>query len=223
MPPATPAHHRPPLTAETILAAAMAIADTESLAAVSMRAVARRLGVEAMSLYHHVANKDAMLDGMVDAVFREFHQPEIGGDWRSQLRIRSQSAREVLTRHPWAVGLMDSRRNSGFATVAHHDAVLGCLREAGFSWTLAGSAFAVLDAHLYGFLVQELSLPFEGEADLAELATAITDALPEGALPYFRGFVLERALQPGYSFAPEFEIGLDLILDGLAQRRAAEG
>lgn len=219
MPPKT----RAPLTREAILQAAVGIADSDGLPSLSMRAVARGLGVEAMSLYHHVANKDAMLDGMVDAVFAEFHPPEIGADWRAQMRIRSQSAREVLTRHPWAVGLMDSRRNAGFATIAHHDAVLGCLREAGFSWTLAGSAFALLDSHLYGFLLQELALPFEGEADLADLAATITESLPEGTLPYFRGFVIERALQPGYSFAPEFEIGLDLILDGLEQRLAAEG
>lgn len=213
---------RAPLTREAILAAAIAIADTDGLGALSMRAVARALGVEAMSLYHHVASKDAMLDGMVDTVFTEFHAPVIGGPWRSELRTRSQSAREVLTRHPWAVGLMDSRRGAGFATILHHDAVLGCLREAGFSWTLAGSAFALLDAHLYGFVLQELALPFDGEADLADLATSITDAVPDGMLPYFRGFVVERALTPGYSFAPEFEIGLDLILDGLEQRLATE-
>lgn len=215
-------HPRTPLTRDAILAAATAVADADGLGALSMRAVARRLEVEAMSLYHHVANKDAMLDGMVDAVIAEFHLPEIGAEWRSQMRTRSQSARAVLTRHPWAVGLMDSRRNAGFATVQHHDAVLGCLREAGFSWELAGSAFAVLDAHLYGFVLQELALPFEGEADLADLATTMTDALPAGTLPYFREFVVERALQPGYSFAPEFEIGLDLILDALERRLLAD-
>ncbi len=217
-----PRPSRAPLTRDAILSAAIGIADRDGLGALSMRAVARALGVEAMSLYHHVANKEAMLDGMVDAIFTEFHAPVIGGPWRTEMRARSQSARAVLTRHPWAVGLMDSRRGAGFATIQHHDAVLGCLREAGFSWTLAGSAFALLDAHLYGFLVQELALPFEGEADLADLAASITEALPEGTLPYFRGFVVERALTPGYSFAPEFEIGLDLILDGLEQRLAAD-
>ena len=209
---------RTPLTRDAVLQAAMALADKDGLTALSMRAVARELGVEAMSLYHHVANKDAMLDGMVDLVFAEFHAPEIGGPWLAEMRTRSQSARAVLHRHPWAVGLMDSRRNAGYETIRHHDAVLGCLREAGFSWELAGSAFAVLDAHLYGFLVQELALPFEGEADLAELAEEMFAALPEGELPYFRGFAVERALQPGYAFAPEFEIGLDLILEGLESR-----
>jgi len=216
-----PASSRPtrePLTRDSILGAAMAIADSDGLAALSMRAVARQLGVEAMSLYHHVANKDAMLDGMIDLVFAEFHSPTIGAPWRGEMRTRSDSARSALKRHSWAVGLMNSRRNAGFDTLDHHDAVLGCLREAGFSWPLAGTAFALLDAHLYGFVLQELALPFEGEADLAELGEDIMARLPEGALPYFRGFANEQALQPGYEFGTQFAIGLDLILDGLERR-----
>jgi AcrR family transcriptional regulator len=213
---------RPTLTRQGVLAAAVDIADTEGLTALSMRSVARRLGVEAMSLYHHVANKDAMLDGMVDTVFAEFHVPRIGADWVEEMRARSRSARTALKRHPWAVGLMDSRSQAGFETLRHHDAVLGCLREAGFSLSLTAHAFAVLDAHLYGFLVQELSLPFQGEDDLAELADAIMAALPQGELPYFREFTLEYALKPGYAFGDEFDIGLDLILEGLARRLADE-
>ncbi|MGB0100199.1 MAG: TetR/AcrR family transcriptional regulator C-terminal domain-containing protein, partial [Nocardioides sp.] len=115
---------------------------------------------------------------------------------------------------------MDSRRNAGFETLRHHDAVLGCLREAGFPLALTGHAFAVLDAHLYGFLVQELSLAFDGEQDMAELADTIMTSLPEGQLPYLREFTLDHALQPGYDFGAEFEIGLDLILDALAARLA---
>lgn len=212
----------PALSRDAVVAAAMAIADADGLGAVSMRAVASRLGVEAMSLYHHVANKDAMLDGMVDAVFAEFHTPRIGADWVTEMRERSRSAREALKRHPWAVGLMDSRANAGFGNLRHHDAVIGCLREAGFSLGLIGHAFALLDAHLYGFLVQELALPFQGEQDLAELGDQILAALPEGVLPYFREFTLGVALQPGYSFGDEFDVGLDLILDGLAARFAVE-
>jgi tagatose-1,6-bisphosphate aldolase non-catalytic subunit AgaZ/GatZ len=159
-----------------------------------------------------------VLDGMVDAVFAEFHLPRVGGDWAEEMRARSRSGREVLKRHPWAVGLMDSRRGAGFETIRHHDAVIGCLREAGFSIPLTGHAFALLDAHLYGFLVQELSLPFEGEADLAEVAEQVMTAIPEGELPYFREFALEHALQPGYAFGDEFEVGLDLVIEGLARR-----
>ena len=206
------------LTRAGIVAAAVGVADAEGVAALSMRSVGKRLGVEAMSLYHHVANKEDLLDGMVDAVFAEFHAPEIGGAWREEMRARHHSARAVLKKHPWAVGMMDSRRNAGFETLRHHDAVLGCLREAGFSLALTGHAFAVLDAHLYGFLVQELSLAFDGEQDLAELGEQILTALPEGQLPYFREFTLEHALQPGYDFGDEFEVGLELLLDGLAAR-----
>ncbi|NUR07503.1 MAG: TetR family transcriptional regulator [Nocardioidaceae bacterium] len=213
---------REPLNRSRILEAACAVADADGLGAVSMRTVAARLGVEAMSLYHHVGNKEAMLDGMVDAVFAEFHQPRVGGDWTEEMRKRSRSARQALKRHPWAVGLMDSRRSAGLETLRHHDAVLGCLRTAGFSLTLAGHAFALLDAHLYGFLVQELSLPFQGEADLAALATEIMTALPAGELPHFREFVVDHALRPGYVFGDEFDVGLDLVLDGLAERLAAE-
>lgn len=207
---------------EAVLAAAVKLADTEGLGALSMRAVARHLGVEAMSLYHHVANKEALLDGMVDSVFAEFHAPVPGADWRSELRERSVTARDALKRHPWAVGLMDSRRNAGEQTLVHHNAVIGCLREAGFSLALTGHAFALLDAHLYGFLVQELSLPFEPGQDLAELGQQIVAALPDGELPYFREFTLEHALQPGYDFADEFVVGLDLVLDGLAERLRTE-
>ncbi|MBM7509316.1 AcrR family transcriptional regulator [Nocardioides salarius] len=206
------------LTRAGIVAAAVGVADAEGVAALSMRSVGKRLGVEAMSLYHHVANKEDLLDGMVDAVFAEFHAPEVGGAWREEMRARHHSARAVLKKHPWAVGLMDARRNAGYETLRHHDAVLGCLREAGFSLALTGHAFAVLDAHLYGFLVQELSLAFDGEQDLAELGEQILTALPEGQLPYFREFTLEHALQPGYAFGDEFEVGLELLLDGLAAR-----
>ena len=212
-----------PLSPAEVVRASAEIADAEGLAAVSMRSVARRLGVEAMSLYHHVAGKEAILDGMVDLVFDEFHDPRVGGAWAEEMRLRSRSARSALKRHPWAVGLMNSRAGAGWATLRHHDAMLGCLREAGFSVPLAGHAFALLDAHLYGFVIQELSLPFEGDEDLAPLADRILGALPDGALPHFREFAMDRVLRPGYRFGEEFDVGLDLILDGLARRLAAEG
>ena len=210
------------LTRAGIVTAAVDLADAEGLAALSMRSVAQRLSVTPMSLYNHVANKEELLDGMVDAVFVEFYAPVPGAEWRSELRRRALTAREALKRHPWAVGLMDSRRNAGYATLLHHDAVIGCLREAGFSLRLTGHAFAVLDAHLYGFLLQEVSMPFEPGQDLAELGTQMVAALPEGQLPYFREFTLEHALQPGYDFGDEFEVGLDLVLDGLAERLAEQ-
>ena len=201
----------------------LAVADEDGVAKLSMRAVARRLGVEAMSLYHHVSNKDDLLDGMVDAVHEEFHAPVPGQDWAEQMRLRSRTAREALKRHPWAVGMMDSRRTPGWATLTHHDAALGCLLEAGFSLGLTGHAFALLDAHLYGFLLQELALPFDGGgAELEEVAAGVMASIPEGTLPWFRRFTLEHALKPGYDFGDEFDVGLELVIEGLAARLAAE-
>ncbi len=206
-----------PLSREAIVAAAMALADADGVAKLSMRAVARTLGVEAMSLYHHIPNKEAILDAMVDEVFAEIHTPVAGGDWRAELRHRCVSARAALKRHPWAVGLMDSRRNAGYETLKDHDAVLGCLFEAGFSLTLAGHAFATIDAYLYGFMVQDLEMPFEEESELEEIATAMLAGLPE-EFTHLRRFTLEHALQPGYDFGNEFGYGLDLVLDSLADR-----
>ena len=216
MPPA-----RPPLSRTRVVDEAMRLADEEGLAALSMRALAGRLRVEAMSLYHHVAGKDALLDAMVDAVFGELHTPVVGGDWRAELRARSVSGRTVLLRHQWAVGLMDSRRAPGPLSIGHHDAVLGCLAAQGFSLTAAGTAFALLDAHLYGFMAQEVSLPFEGEADLAALGAEILGPEVRAAYPHFTAFAEGRALQPGYSFGNEFEVTLDLVLGALDGLRAA--
>ena len=213
---------RPALSRDRVAAAAMALADEKGLGALSMRALAGRLGVEAMSLYHHVAGKEALLDAMVDAVFGELHLPVIGGDWRAELRARSISGRAVLLRHPWAVGMMDSRRTPGPENLRHHDAVLGCLAAQGFSLRAAGTAFALLDAHLYGFMQQEVSLPFEGEADLATIAAEILGPEARAAYPHFTAFAEGRALQPGFAFGDEFEVTLDLVLGSLEGIRTAQ-
>ncbi len=217
MPPA-----RPSLSRTRVVDEAMHLADEEGLAALSMRALAGRLGVEAMSLYHHVAGKEALLDAMVDTVFGELHLPVVGGDWRAELRARSMSGRQVLLRHRWAVGLMDSRRPPGTESIRHHDAVLGCLATQGFPLVEAGTAFALLDAHLYGFMAREASLPFEGEAELASLAAGILAPEVRAAYPHFTAFAEGRALQPGYSFGNEFEVTLDLVLGALEGLRTAE-
>ncbi len=210
MPPA-----RPPLTRERVVSEAMRLADEDGLAGLSMRTLARRLGVEAMSLYHHVESKDALLDAMVDAVFDEMHLPVVGGAWRAELRARSVSGRRVLSAHRWAVGLMDSRRTPGPATLRHHDAVIGCLRGGGFDLSGVATAAALLDAHLYGFMVQELSLPFQSGADLAALGAEILGPEVRAAYPHFTAFAEGHALRPGYAFGDEFEVGLDLVLDAL--------
>ena len=213
---------RPALSRERVLRAAVELADREGIAPLTMRSLARHLGVEAMSLYHHVANKEALLDGMVDLVFSEMYLPRAGGDWATEMRLRSKSGREVLKRHRWAVGLMDSRSAPGPETLRHHDAVIGCLRAAGFSIPMTAHAFAVLDAHLYGFMVQELSLPFSGSEEIHGLADQIFGGLPPDALPHLVEFATTHALQPGYDFGDEFGFGLDLILEGLERRREAE-
>ncbi len=209
---------RTPVSRAAVLRTAVEVADRDGVGAVTMRGIARRLGVEAMSLYHHVANKEQILDGMVDAVFAEIELPA-DGDWADAMRRRAGSARDALVRHPWAIGLMDSRANPGPATLTHHDAVLGCLRGGGFSVAGAAHAFAVLDSYVYGFALQEVSLPFEAEGEIEEVAAGIRSGFPEGAYPHIEEIMVEHALQPGYAFADEFEFGLDLVLDGLERIR----
>ncbi|WP_053205014.1 TetR/AcrR family transcriptional regulator [Jiangella muralis] len=206
---------RAPLTRDRIVAAAVTLADEKGRAGASMRAIAGRLGVEAMSLYNHVAGRDDLLDGMVDAVFAEISLPPDGADWRPAMRDRAASARAALTRHPWAVGLMDSRARPGPATLRHHDAVLGALRAAGFSVELAAHAVSVIDSYLYGFVLQELSLPFAGPGDVDEVAGGILAGLPGGAYPHLTELMTTRVLHTGYDYGTEFAFGLALILDGL--------
>jgi AcrR family transcriptional regulator len=203
---------RTPLTRQRVLAAAVALADRGGVGALSMRKLAQELGVEAMSLYHHVANKDDILDGIVDVVFGEIELPTGEAGWEAAMRRRSVSAREALRRHPWATGLMESRRTPGPANIRHHDAVLGVLRNAGFPVELAAHAYSLLDSYIYGFALQEASLPFHTPEETAEVAQEIMAA-----------FAVEHVLQPGYDYGDEFLYGLDLILDGLARARAAAG
>lgn len=212
---------RPPLTSEAVFGTAVALADESGLPTLSMRRLAERLGVEAMSLYHHVSGKDQILDGMVDAVFAEVELPADGADWRGEMLRRSASMRAALRRHTWAVGLMESRRTPGPATLRHHDAVLGCLRSGGFSVAGAAHAFSVLDSYVYGFALQEVSLPFDGAGeDLEAIAGGIMASIGD-RLPHLAELISQHALQPGYAYEEEFDIGLELVLDGLAGRRDA--
>jgi AcrR family transcriptional regulator len=206
---------RTPLTTERVLWAAVALADREGVGSLSMRRLARELGVEAMSLYHHVAGKQALLDGMVDLVFGEIELPADDGDWREAMRRRATSAREVLGRHPWAIALMESRRTPGPANLRHHDAVLGCLRRAGFPVALTAHAYSILDAYIYGFALQEASLPFDTPEETAEVAAEMMDAFPADAYPHLTELAVEHVLQPGYDYGDEYAFGLELILDGL--------
>jgi AcrR family transcriptional regulator len=186
-----------------------------------MRRLGEVLGVEAMSLYNHVANKSELLDGMVDVVFGEIDLPGGESDWRSAMRQRAISARTVLSRHRWAIGLMESRTTPGPATLRHHDAVIGSLRGGGFSVAMAAHAFSVLDSYIYGFALQEANLPFDTGEETAELAQAILAQFPADEYPHLTELTVEHVLQPGYDYGNEYAFGLDLILDGLAHARGA--
>ena len=210
---------RIPLTRERVLHAAVALADASGSETLSMRKLGEALGVEAMSLYNHVANKEDLLDGMIDVVFAEIDLPTGWADWRAAMRQRAISARRVLSRHGWAIGLMESRSSPGPATLRHHDAVIGCLRDAGFSIELAAHAFSVLDSYIYGFALQERSLPFPTPEQTAGLAQDILASFPADRYPHLAELTARHVLQPGYDYGDEFEFGLDLILDGLERIR----
>jgi AcrR family transcriptional regulator len=209
------------VTRERALRAALALADAGGLEALTMRRLAEELEVEAMSLYHHLPGKDAILDGMVELVFAEIAPPPADLDWKRALRRRMTSLREALIRHRWALRILESRA-PGPTTLAHHDAVLGCLRRAGFSVALAAHAYAVLDSYVFGFVHTELTLPFQDADEARAVARAIFDRLPPGAYPHLVELTREHVLKPGYAYADEFPFGLELVLDGLARALAGE-
>jgi AcrR family transcriptional regulator len=213
---------RTPLNRARVLAAAVALADSSGLDALSMRKLGEAVGVEAMSLYGHVANKDDLLDGMIDTVFEEVDLPSRGVDWKTAMRERANAIRRALSRHRWAIGLMESRSSPGPATLRHHDAVIGCLRSAGFSVALTAHAYSALDSYIYGFALQERNLPFDTPNQTAELAQAIMAGFPVDEYPHLAELTTEHVLRPGYDYAEEFAFGLELILDGL-ERTAGNG
>jgi AcrR family transcriptional regulator len=208
---------RAPLSRERVLRSAVDIADTAGIGALTIRSLAQRLGVKPMSIYYSVPNKSAILDGIVDLIFSEIEVPEAGGDWRSELVRRASSARRVLSRHHWAIGLMESRRSPGPATLRHHDAVLGTLRKAGFTVEMTAHAYALLDSYVYGFALQEAALPFTGPDTAAEVAEPMMQQFPADAYPHLVELTTEYIMQPGYDFGDEFEFGLNVILDALTR------
>ncbi len=207
---------RAPLTRERALAAAVTLADADGLEALTMRRLARELEVEAMSLYHHLANKDDILDGMVETVFGEIELPPKDTDWKVAMRRRGESVRAALTRHPWAISIMESRTSPGPNTLGHLDAMLGSCRAAGFSIPMAAHAVSLIDSYIYGFVLQEVNLPFDDTSDLEEVVGEILPGLSPDEYPHLLELTTNHVLQPGYSYGNEFEFGLGLILDGLA-------
>lgn len=206
---------RLPLSRDRVLSGAVAIAGESGIASLTIRSLAQALGVKPMSIYYYVANKDELLDGIVDLVFDQIELPSTSGPWREELRRWAHSARRVLTRNSWAIALLESRATPGPATLRHHDRIIGVLREAGFSVPMTAHAYALLDSYVYGFAIQESALPFN-RTTAAPAVAAISQSFRDGDYPYLTELAAEHVLQPGYDFGDEFELGLAIILDGLA-------
>ncbi len=207
---------RTPLNRERVLLAAIDLADEDGVESLTMRALADRLGVQAMSLYNHVGNKDDLLDGMLDVVVGEIELPD-AEDWREAVRGRAFSAHGVFSRHPWASALNDSRESSGPARLQYFEWMVGTLRRADFSLELTTSALSAIDSYVYGFGRQQLNLSVGG-ASPEEMAEAFRQALPPDEYPYLTEMV-EHAFAHGLDEKAEFDFGLEIILDGLERAR----
>ncbi len=210
------------LTPERVIEGAVRLADRIGVDALTIRKLADEIDAKPMTIYHHVPSKEAIIDGMVDAVFAEVDLPPEELDWKSAILVRCRSMRSALAKHMWAAPLMESRTSPGPATLAHHDAVLGCFRQAGFSFELTATAYATVDAFLYGFALQAAALPGTDGDEVAELAEAMSEHMPADIYPHLTEFTIGHVLQPGYDFARQFEAGLGLILDGLERAAEAE-
>jgi AcrR family transcriptional regulator len=209
------------LSTQRVVAEAIRIADREGVDGLSMRRLAGELGAGAMSLYYYVANKDELLDAMVDVVFAEIEPPPVGDDWQASMRTRCVSARQVLARHPWAIALMESRTSPGPANLRHREAVTACLRRAGFSVVMATHAHWLLDSYVYGFALQEASLPFDNVAELADMAEGVyLPQIPADEFPYLHESAA-ALFEAGYDPAQEFDVGLDLVLAALEPLRVS--
>jgi AcrR family transcriptional regulator len=204
----------PRLSRERVIQAAVDLADAEGIEALTMRSLARRVGAEAMSLYRHVRDKDDILDGIVDQVYAEIPLPDSGTPWLPAMRERAVATRAVLLRHRWAVGLMESRRMPGPANLRHHDAVVAILARARFDARSTTHAYNLLDSYIYGFVLQEVSLPFSSAEELAEVGAEMLAGADADAYPHLAR-VSGELLAAGFDYADEFEVGLDLVLEAI--------
>lgn len=211
---------RTPLTRERVLQTAVRRADASGIESLSMRKLGQELGVEAMALYHHFANKEDLVNGMVDLVFGEIELPASAGNWRTAMRQRAIAVRDALLRHRWAIGLMESRRRPGIANLRHHDAVIGSLRAGGFDIAMAAHAYSLLDSYIYGFALTKMNLPFESSDDIAAVAQSMLEPFTPDEFPNMVEILTDHVMKPGYNHGDEFEYGLDLILDGLEMVRS---
>jgi AcrR family transcriptional regulator len=208
---------RQPLSRQRIVQAAIQQADSAGLEALTMRHVAKALRAAPMALYRHVSSREDLIDSMIDVVFSEITLPLGGAGWRQAMRERALSLRDVLARHRWAIGLMESRRHPGPANLRHHDAVIGKLRSAGFDIAMVAHAYSLLDGYIYGFALTKMNVPFDTTAEIDAMAQDMFEPFPANEYPNLAEFVTDHVLKPGYDYAEEFEYGLDVILDGLEQ------
>ncbi len=219
----TTATARIPVTRERAVRVAITLADAGGIESLSMRKLAGELGIEAMSLYYHVKSKDDLLDGMIEAVVGEITLPTVDAEWKTAMRERADSARTVLGRHPWAISMMDSRTTQ--ATLKHHDAVIGCLRQSGFSMAMSGHAMSLLDSYVHGFALQEASLPFDETGDISAVTEDIMASQQRMMedFPNLAEMAVTLVLQPGYAYGNEFDFGIRLILNGLESALESDG
>jgi AcrR family transcriptional regulator len=210
---------RLPLSRERVMHAAIALADESGIEALSMRRLGQELGVEAMSLYNHVANKDDLEDGIVEIVLGEIEVPSDGADWKAALRQTAISSHEVFVRHRWACGLMMGTSGVSPARLRWMEAVLRTLREAGFSADMTHHAYHALDSHITGFTLWQVSLPFETKEELVDLAEGFMREIPADEYPYVIEHAEQHLAPSSPDEATEFEFGLELILDGLERLR----
>jgi AcrR family transcriptional regulator len=208
---------RQALTRQRVVQAAIEHGDAAGLEALTMRQLAKALNTAPMALYRHVSSRDDLIDAMIDVVFSEIALPLGGAGWKQAMRDRALSLREVLSRHRWAIGLMESRRHPGPANLRHHDAVIGKLRAAGFSLAMVAHAYSLLDGYIYGFALTKMNMPLETAADMDAMAHDMFEPFPANEYPNLTEFVTDHVLRPGYDYAEEFEYGLEVILNGIEQ------
>jgi AcrR family transcriptional regulator len=216
---ATTTTARSTLTASRVLEGALELADEIGIDDLTIRRLAASLDVKPMTIYHHVPSKEAIIDGMVDLVFAEIELPDPDLGWKEAMRRRCASMRDTLARHRWAAPFMESRTSPGPALLRHHDAVLGCLRRA-MSIEMTAHAYALIDAFVYGFAIQEATLPATGGDEMADLVAGMAEFVPAEQYPHLAEFTAAHVMRPGYEFTTEFDFGLDLILDGLERASA---
>jgi AcrR family transcriptional regulator len=219
--PSAQPQRRAPLTRDRVLRAAIALADETGLETLTMRRLGQELGVEAMSLYNHIANKDDLLDGIVDAVTSQIEVPSAESDWKEAIRRTAISSHDVFVRHRWACSLMMRRARVSPDRMRWMEAVLRTFRDAGFSADMTHHAYHAIDSHITGFTLWQVSMPFETKEELVDMAEGLLKEIPVDQYPY----VIEHAEQHLAPSSPdgktEFEFGLDLILDGLERLRDA--